>query len=129
MKRMSVVSRRAVVRGLGALALWAPAACLTACGSVDSTDETDAAGSAAAGSTEESQVEDTAPEESATEVASQDASASSVLVAYFSATGNTARVAHVIADHLGAPLFEIAPAMPYSADDLAYQDSSSRVSV
>ena len=51
-----------------------------------------------------------------------------VLVAYFSATGNTRRVAQAAATALGADLFEIAPVSPYSDDDLNYDDDSSRVS-
>ena len=43
---------------------------------------------------------------------------SSILVAYFSATGTTARVAHEIADALSADTFEIAPAQPYTSADL-----------
>ena len=51
-----------------------------------------------------------------------------VLVAYYSATGNTKRVAQAAATALGADLFEIAPVSPYSDDDLDYNDGSSRVS-
>ena len=51
-----------------------------------------------------------------------------VLVAYYSATGNTKRVAQAAATALGADLFEIAPVSPYSDDDLDYNDDSSRVS-
>ena len=51
-----------------------------------------------------------------------------VLVAYFSATGNTRRVAQAAATALGADLFEIAPVSPYNDDDLDYDDDSSRVS-
>ena len=49
------------------------------------------------------------------------------LVAYFSGTGNTRRVAELAADELSADLFELAPAEPYTAADLNYNDSSSRV--
>ena len=48
------------------------------------------------------------------------------LVAYFSATGNTARVAKAIASKTEAALFEIAPAEPYSAADLNWRDAKSR---
>ena len=50
------------------------------------------------------------------------------LVAYFSATGTTERVARLIASVTGADLFEIAPAEPYSAADLDWNDKSSRSS-
>lgn len=43
-----------------------------------------------------------------------------ILVAYFSATGNTERVARQAAEILGADIYEIVPAQPYTASDLAY---------
>lgn len=54
---------------------------------------------------------------------------SSVLVAYFSATGNTAGVAQAIADHLGADMFAITPTVPYTAEDVDYNDPNSRTSI
>ena len=51
-----------------------------------------------------------------------------VLVAYYSASGNTARVAQDIADASGADLFEITPVEPYTSDDLNWTDDNSRVS-
>ena len=51
-----------------------------------------------------------------------------VLVAYFSATGNTEEAAGYIASLTGGDLFEITPADPYTADDLNWGDSQSRVS-
>lgn len=51
------------------------------------------------------------------------------LVAYFSATGNTAGIAQAIADHLGADTFAIAPAVPYTEQDVDYNDPDSRTSV
>lgn len=53
---------------------------------------------------------------------------SSILVAYFSATGNTRGVAEKIASHLGADVFAIEPVEPYSAEDLDYNNSDSRTS-
>ena len=50
-----------------------------------------------------------------------------VLVAYFSATGNTERVANLIAEATGGDLFEITPADPYTSDDLNWTDEDSRV--
>lgn len=43
-----------------------------------------------------------------------------VLVAYFSATGNTRLVAEKVAEATGGDLFEIVPERPYSAADLDY---------
>ena len=48
------------------------------------------------------------------------------LVAYFSASGTTARVAETLASAASADLFEIAPANPYTAADLDWTDRSSR---
>ena len=52
---------------------------------------------------------------------------SRVLVAYYSASGNTERVAKAIADATGADLFEIVPETPYTSDDLNWTVSGSRV--
>ena len=57
------------------------------------------------------------------------AAGSSVLVAYFSGTGNTAGIAQSIADHLRADVFVIEPTVPYTAEDLNYSDSGSRTSI
>ena len=53
---------------------------------------------------------------------------SSTLIAYFSATGTTARAARAIADAIGADLYEIAPAEPYTSADLNWNDRASRSS-
>lgn len=52
-----------------------------------------------------------------------------ILVAYFSATGNTASVANMIADALDCAEFSITPTQPYSEEDLNYDNPDSRVSV
>ena len=46
------------------------------------------------------------------------------LVAYFSATGETARLARTLAGVTGADLHEIVPAEPYTAADLDWNDRS-----
>lgn len=51
------------------------------------------------------------------------------LVAYFSASGTTAKVAKNLANAAGAELYEIKPAVPYSRADLNWQDKQSRSSV
>ena len=51
------------------------------------------------------------------------------LVAYFSASGNTAALAKKIAEAAGADLYEIKPAVPYTSADLNWQNSNSRSSV
>ena len=57
------------------------------------------------------------------------APAGNVLVAYFSATGNTEGVATAIAERLGADVFAIEAAQPYTEADLNYSDDASRTSV
>lgn len=51
---------------------------------------------------------------------------SHVLVAYFSASGVTARVAETLAGALAADLFEIRPVQPYTSADLDWRDRNSR---
>ena len=51
------------------------------------------------------------------------------LVAYFSATGNTKKVAENLAKALAADIYEIKPAVPYTAADLNWRDKTSRSSV
>ena len=51
---------------------------------------------------------------------------SKTLVAYFSASGVTARVAKEVADAAGADLYEIRPAQLYSPGDLDWMDKKSR---
>ncbi len=51
------------------------------------------------------------------------------LVAYFSAGGNTAKLAKTLADAAGADLFEIAPKVLYTKADLDWMNKQSRSSV
>ena len=51
------------------------------------------------------------------------------LVAYFSASGITAKVAENLAEAVGADLFEIAPAVRYTYDDLDWRNENSRSSI
>ena len=52
-----------------------------------------------------------------------------VLVAYFSATGTTEKLAIKLAKVKNADLFTITPEQPYTADDLNWMDKQSRSSV
>ena len=54
---------------------------------------------------------------------------SRALVAYFSASVVTARIAKNLASAAGADLYEIKPAVPYSRADLNWMDKQSRSSV
>ena len=51
------------------------------------------------------------------------------LVAYFSASGVTAKVAGLLADAVGADIHEIRPKFPYSKADLNWMDKKSRSSI
>lgn len=54
---------------------------------------------------------------------------SKVLVAYFSASGVTAKTAAKLAKAAGADLFEIVPELAYTKADLNWQDKNSRSSI
>ena len=54
---------------------------------------------------------------------------SKALVAYFSASGVTAKVAHDLATVAEADVVEIRPAVPYTAADLDWNDPASRSTV
>jgi len=49
------------------------------------------------------------------------------LVAYFSGSGNTKRVAEYIAEATGGTLFELVPTDPYTSEDLSWTTAGSRV--
>lgn len=51
------------------------------------------------------------------------------LVAYFSASGVTAKAAKVLAEVTGADLYEIKPEKPYTPEDLNWNDKKSRSSL
>lgn len=51
------------------------------------------------------------------------------LVAYFSASGMTAKLAKTLASAIGADLHEIQPEKPYTSADLNWNDKNSRSSV
>jgi flavodoxin len=51
------------------------------------------------------------------------------LVAYFSASGITRKVAETLAEAAGADIYEIKPKAPYTQADLNWQDEQSRSSV
>lgn len=51
------------------------------------------------------------------------------LVAYFSASGSTAKLAKTLAAAAGAEIYEIRPAMPYERRDLNWMDKRSRTTL
>ena len=68
------------------------------------------------------------PDDTANGEADNTTSGGKVLVVYYSASGNTKRVAEDIAETAGGDLFEITPTEPYTSDDLNWTNSDSRVS-
>ena len=54
---------------------------------------------------------------------------SKTLVAYFSASGTTAKVAEMLAKAANADIYEIKPAVPYTLADLDWMNKKSRSSV
>jgi predicted DNA-binding protein (MmcQ/YjbR family)/flavodoxin len=59
----------------------------------------------------------------------EDLTMSKKLVAYFSASGVTRKIAETLADVMSADLYEIKPQTPYTKADLDWQDKKSRSSV
>ena len=54
---------------------------------------------------------------------------SNTLVAYFSATGNTAYAARMLAQQMDADIYSIKPVQKYTQADLNWQDTNSRSTV
>ena len=54
---------------------------------------------------------------------------SKTLVAYFSASGVTKKLAQTLAEAIGADLFEIEPKVPYTRTDLNWMDKQSRSTI
>ena len=75
--------------------------------------------------TEQPESSSTAPAESEPETQPE---TGKTLVVYYSASGNTERVAKNIAEAAGADLFEIVPTEVYTSDDLDWTNPDSRVS-
>lgn len=75
--------------------------------------------------TEQPESSSTAPAESEPETQPE---TGKTLVGYYSASGNTERVAKDIAEAAGADLFEIVPTEVYTSDDLNWTNPDSRVS-
>ena len=95
--------------------------CLAACGN--------SAGQTERPSTESNTAESETEDDADSSAGDQAPEESSVLVAYFSATGTTKGVAESIADGLGADLYEIVPEEPYTDADLNYNDDNSRSTI
>ena len=102
---------------------------LSACGSANkpasSTTQPETSVPTEQPTTEPSESSSTAPAESEPETQPE---TGKTLVVYYSASGNTERVAKDIAEAAGADLFEIVPTEVYTSDDLDWTNPDSRVS-
>ena len=72
---------------------------------------------------------ETAPAQAAAETPAEPAQENKSLVVVFSCTGTTKGVAEKIAALTGAELMDLVPAQPYTAEDLNYNDRSTRATV
>lgn len=102
---------------------------LAACGSANkpasSTTQPETSAPTEQPTTEPSESSSTAPAESEPETQPE---TGKTLMVYYSASGNTERVAKDIAEAAGADLFEIVPTEVYTSDDLDWTNPDSRVS-
>ena len=115
------ITRRQFLQVTGASAA---ALLLASCSgnSASSVSSSSVASSAAGSSETASSVADSS--ETVTSVSST----GKTLVVYYTNTGNTETAAQLIADTVGADLFEVETAEPYTSEDLNYTDENSRVS-
>ena len=118
MKKLTVILLSAVL----ALSL---AACSSTNQPISSITQPETSAPTEQPTTEPSARSSTAPVESEPETQPE---TGKTLVVYYSASGNTERVAKDIAEAAGADLFEIVPAELYTSDDLNWTNPDSRVS-
>ena len=64
----------------------------------------------------------TASHENPATAAENTASGRKAIVVYFSGSGNTKRVAELVANETGSELFELVPTTPYTEDDLNWRE-------
>ncbi len=93
-----------------------------------------ACGSSTQSPTEDSSQVEVNVSETSTSVAKETADTSQTedsktLIVYFSASGNTEKIAGAIAEETGGNLFELEPVNPYSSEDLDWTADGSRVNL
>lgn len=116
-------NRRTLLSRAELLAAAASGSLLAACGTTPSSSS---AGSTSPTGSPSGDAAAPAPSPSSAGAAPPSAGGT-VLVAYYSAQGHTKAVAETIAGELGASVFVIEPADPFSEDDLNWRNDSSRV--
>lgn len=138
------LSRRTFVKTTAVLGASLAAGTLAACAAEGATPEpapeapaekapaedaaTAAPETAAEAAAEPATPADPEPEPADDSLAAKARAAAPVLVAYYSNTGNTGRIAEMIASAMDAEMFVIEPVDPYTAEDTNWRDESSRVS-
>ena len=117
--------KKLTVTLLSAVLVLSLAACGSTNQSVSSITQSETSAPTEQPTTEPSESSSTAPAESEPETQPE---TGKTLVVYYSASGNTERVAKDIAEAAGADLFEIVPTEVYTSDDLDWTNPDSRVS-
>ena len=104
-------------RTLGIMLVFVLLFSLAACANNNTSNQTQTSSQSAA----------TASNESSSTAAENAASGKKSIVIYFSGSGNTKRVAELVANETGSEMFELVPTTPYTDDDLNWRDENSRV--
>ena len=100
-------------RTLGIVLVFILLFSLAACANNNTSNQTHTSSQSAA----------TASNESPATAAENTASGKKAIVVYFSGSGNTKRVAELVANETGSELFELVPTTPYTDDDLNCENS------
>lgn len=114
--------KQLILIAAGVMAVSLLNGCSTAAGGNQTADTTQAVQTA-----EDTETEKETDNSAAEERSFEETAMGKTLVVYYSATGNTERVANVIAETAGADLFKLEPEEPYTDADLDWTDDNSRV--
>ena len=131
-----MISRRSFITGTSALvagALLGAYGCAKPANSTNGTSKSSVGSSSSAADALTSSSHESANASASSSAASSFAASSlaqeATAVVYFSATGNTRKVAEDVAARLGVTTQEIVPAQEYTTDDLNYNDDNARATV